>query len=46
MTCYSLQIIGSLPHKNESRMGTMSAAQEFSMPVRKPWAGVALEGAT
>lgn len=46
MTCYSLQIIGSLLHKNESRMGTISAAQEFSMPIRKPWAGAASEGAT
>ena len=27
-------------------MGTISAAQEFSMPIRKPWAGAASEGAT
>lgn len=46
MTCYSLKIIGSLPHEDESRMGTISAAQEFSVPIRKPWAGAASEGAT
>lgn len=45
MTCYSLEIIGSLPHEDESRMGTISAAQEFSVPIRKPWAGAASEGA-